>query len=188
VRCRDVVLCDNEACGAILRLGGATAISMQLEHDALGTFFYCPRCGLRTGVQLSSAERGSIGGRWAPVQSRPPSNLGRGVATFRGAPTRPRAMTEIDELMHAEDVLQRGFLELYAQRARLQLPSRQRARCTAPARASARRGLACVLFDCVDRQFHRLVRGQSLGRTFATPHFHHAALATDSERRLAPDC
>ena len=82
MRFRDVVLCDNEACGAILRLGGATTISVQLEHDVLGAFFYCPRCGFRTVVELNRAEKRSMARRsaWARSRLRPSdSRAGDGI-------------------------------------------------------------------------------------------------------------
>jgi len=57
VRFRDVVLCDNPGCGAILRLGGYTSISVVLDHDAMGHFFCCPRCSARTSVTIDGTER-----------------------------------------------------------------------------------------------------------------------------------
>ena len=52
MRFRDVVLCDNPACGAILRLAGEASIRVQLEDDAAGTHFICPRCRSRTAVDV----------------------------------------------------------------------------------------------------------------------------------------
>ena len=48
---RDVAICDNPLCGAILRITSLPgAISVPLQSDAFGTFIVCPRCEQRTNI------------------------------------------------------------------------------------------------------------------------------------------
>jgi hypothetical protein len=50
---RDVVICDNAPCGAILRISEQPGpISVSLTHGPFGTFVVCPRCSATTLVDL----------------------------------------------------------------------------------------------------------------------------------------
>ena len=54
---RDVVLCDNPRCGAILRITDSPgAISVQLQTAPFGSFIVCPRCDRRTIIELNGAD------------------------------------------------------------------------------------------------------------------------------------
>ena len=54
---RDVVLCDNPRCGAILRITESPgAISVQLQTAPFGSFIVCPRCDRRTIIELNGAD------------------------------------------------------------------------------------------------------------------------------------
>jgi hypothetical protein len=49
---RDVVICDNARCGAILRITDAPGpISVVVLSDSAGSFVACPRCGRRTAAE-----------------------------------------------------------------------------------------------------------------------------------------
>jgi hypothetical protein len=49
---RDVVICDNPACGAILRITDQPGpISVRLRTGSFGTFVLCPRCGQITAIE-----------------------------------------------------------------------------------------------------------------------------------------
>lgn len=68
---RDVVLCDNPRCGAILRITDTPgAISVQLQTAPFGTFIVCPRCDRRTIIELNGAE--SAGGSPETYRESPP--------------------------------------------------------------------------------------------------------------------
>jgi hypothetical protein len=57
MRFRDVVLCDNPRCGAILRISDIPgAISVPLQIDLFGAFVVCPRCEHRTIIETSDAD------------------------------------------------------------------------------------------------------------------------------------
>jgi hypothetical protein len=59
---RDVVLCDNPHCGAILRITDVPgAISVQLQLAPFGSYIVCPRCDRRTIIELTGAEPGGYG-------------------------------------------------------------------------------------------------------------------------------
>jgi hypothetical protein len=70
---RDVVLCDNPRCGAILRITSVPGpISVQLQTAPFGSYVVCPRCDRRTIIELSGADGGFAG----PLDARragPPS-------------------------------------------------------------------------------------------------------------------
>jgi hypothetical protein len=70
---RDVVLCDNPHCGAILRMTDAPgAISVQLQQAPFGSYIVCPRCDRRTIIELTGAES-PVGWSIATSRSVPPS-------------------------------------------------------------------------------------------------------------------
>jgi hypothetical protein len=51
---RDVAICDNPLCGAILRITTLPgAISVPLQVDAFGSFIVCPRCEQRTNIEAA---------------------------------------------------------------------------------------------------------------------------------------
>jgi len=50
---RDVVICDNARCGAILRISERPGpISVSLTHGPFGTFVVCPRCSGTTLIDM----------------------------------------------------------------------------------------------------------------------------------------
>jgi hypothetical protein len=52
---RDVVICDNPSCGAILRISGEPGpISVPLRTGSFGTFIVCPRCEQTTAIEAGS--------------------------------------------------------------------------------------------------------------------------------------
>ena len=52
---RDVVICDNPACGAILRITSQPGpISVSLRTGSFGTFVVCPRCDHTTAIEAGS--------------------------------------------------------------------------------------------------------------------------------------
>jgi hypothetical protein len=49
---RDVVICDNAGCGAILRISDrADPICVELQEGLFGTFIVCPRCTQTTVIE-----------------------------------------------------------------------------------------------------------------------------------------
>jgi hypothetical protein len=55
MRFHDVVLGDYLPCGAILRIASQDpSLRVQLEEDAKGWYFICPRCNRRTDVAEAS--------------------------------------------------------------------------------------------------------------------------------------
>lgn len=59
---RDVVLCDNPRCGAILRITDVPgAISVQLQSAPFGTYIVCPRCDRRTIIELTGSDPAAMG-------------------------------------------------------------------------------------------------------------------------------
>jgi hypothetical protein len=67
MRFHDVVLCDYLPCGAILRIASTDPnLRVQLEEDARGWYFICPRCQRRTDVPDASDLRRTPRAR--PVQ------------------------------------------------------------------------------------------------------------------------
>ena len=59
---RDVVLCDNPRCGAILRITSVPGpISVQLQTAPFGSYVVCPRCDRRTIIELMGADAGPFG-------------------------------------------------------------------------------------------------------------------------------
>ena len=58
---RDVVLCDNPRCGAILRITNVEGpISVQLQTAPFGSYVVCPRCDRRTIIELTGADGGLV--------------------------------------------------------------------------------------------------------------------------------
>ena len=58
---RDVVLCDNPRCGAILRITSAPGpISVRLQTAPFGSYVVCPRCDRRTIIELTGADAGPL--------------------------------------------------------------------------------------------------------------------------------
>jgi hypothetical protein len=56
---RDVVLCDNPRCGAILRITSVPGpISVQLQTSPFGSYVVCPRCDRRTIIELTGGDGG----------------------------------------------------------------------------------------------------------------------------------
>ena len=52
---RDVVICDNPVCGAILRISDQPGpISVPLRTGSFGTFIVCPRCDQTTAIEAGS--------------------------------------------------------------------------------------------------------------------------------------
>jgi hypothetical protein len=52
---RDVVICDNPSCGAILRISNDDGpISVPLRTGNFGTFIVCPRCDQTTAIEAGS--------------------------------------------------------------------------------------------------------------------------------------
>jgi hypothetical protein len=69
---RDVVLCDNPRCGAILRMTDAPgAISVQLQTAPFGSYIVCPRCDRRTIIELSGADPAAADGAFRPRNAPP---------------------------------------------------------------------------------------------------------------------
>lgn len=70
---RDVVLCDNPRCGAILRITNVPGpIAVQLQTAPFGSYIVCPRCDRRTIIDLAGAE-GGLAGSMDPPRPEPPS-------------------------------------------------------------------------------------------------------------------
>jgi len=64
---RDVVICDNPACGAILRITAQPGpISVPLRTGSFGTFVVCPRC-----AQTTAIEAGELASSSASLGRRP---------------------------------------------------------------------------------------------------------------------
>jgi hypothetical protein len=64
---RDVVICDNPACGAILRISDQPGpISVSVRTGSFGTFIVCPRC-----AQTTAIEAGSLGSSCESIDRRP---------------------------------------------------------------------------------------------------------------------
>ena len=60
---RDVVICDNPACGAILRMSDQPGpISVALQTAAFGTFIVCPRCDRSTLIEPGGMTSGAMPG------------------------------------------------------------------------------------------------------------------------------
>lgn len=56
VHFRDVVICDNSRCGAILRISDRPGpITVALQQGAFGTFIVCPRCAESTLIDPAAA-------------------------------------------------------------------------------------------------------------------------------------
>ena len=54
---RDVVICDNAGCGAILRISDRPGpISVALNQGSFGSFIVCPRCRQSTLVDPAPAQ------------------------------------------------------------------------------------------------------------------------------------
>jgi len=69
---RDVVLCDNPRCGAILRITNVEGpISVQLQTAPFGSYIVCPRCDRRTIIELAGAQGGPVGSI-EPRRAEPP--------------------------------------------------------------------------------------------------------------------
>ena len=70
---RDVVLCDNPRCGAILRITSVPGpISVQLQTAPFGSYVVCPRCDRRTIIELTGAD-GGFAGSTGSRRIEPPS-------------------------------------------------------------------------------------------------------------------
>jgi len=57
VHFRGVVICDNARCGAILRITQEPSpIAVSLQADDRSTYIICPRCSIRTVVELEEVD------------------------------------------------------------------------------------------------------------------------------------